>query len=117
MILCEKVVEIGMKYYRKWFFRMFFLLCSFRRKGNEREWDIKDLFNEALGFQEGEVAFDDMKMDIDAFRNLILSDLGDYMDNGEVREKLLGHLLPSPSGDLYNVRYDEDLMRYVSVDK
>jgi len=81
---------------------------------NTDEEDIKDLFNEVLGYKEGEVAFVDMKMDIKTFQNLILSDLEGYMNDDEVKEKLLGHLLPSPSGDFYKVRYDDDLNRYVS---
>ena len=76
--------------------------------------DIKDLFNEVLGYKDGEVAFVDMAMDMETFRNLLLSDLEGYLDNDEVKTKLLGHLLPSPSGDHYKVRYDEDSMRYVS---
>ena len=78
------------------------------------EEDIKDLFNEVLGYKDGEVAFVDMAMDMETFRNLLLSDLEGYLDNDEVKTKLLGHLLPSPSGDHYKVRYDEASMRYVS---
>ena len=81
---------------------------------NTDEEDIKDLFNEVLGYKDGEVAFVDMKMDMKSFRNLLLSDLEGYLDNAEVKTKLLGHLLPTPSEDFYNVRYDADSMRYVS---